>query len=431
MSLNTETKLVSKNKFYEQQYSIIEKMTAEKINAYYAESKTRTKLFFAEIGLFVGAILFSISFLLLLIFGYLAFFSNSTSSFVTQLKNNQNRIIWIAVLSILSIFNLLLMLLGFKKREQIKQEVVKKFNSYDIYKYIFKYFGLEEKFNRDEKNVFIPKYEQINFFRNIKNFNDIQIGTFAIVGKYPIYDLVTDDQYIKMQNLEYFSSKWYDLRLLAKKEAKKYLSKSKKSYMNQIEVQEYLDRFGLAVKLRNLKESISLTLFDKDNIYTPEEFEIVELDKKYSDLYIKTESKNELLPWLEENNLAFLEAIKNELNAYKYQDSTTIKNNLVNKLSLLIKKQEAFIWFDSSSKLLDLEIKLKTINKNKIIKTFVSRLIDDIYLIYLLLQLLVPFGLKLKDFEFDSEIKQMEEENKKPIENKEQNEELLKNQAEE
>lgn len=428
MSFNNETKLVSKNKFYEQQYSIIEKMTAEKINAYYAERKTRTKLFFSEVGLFVGAILFSIAFLLLLIFGYLTFFSNSQSTFITQLKSNQNKIIWIGVLSIFSILNLFTLLLGIKKRIQIKQEIVKKFNAYDIYKYIFKYFGLEEKFNRNEKNVFIPKYEQINFFRNIKNFNDIEMGTFAIVGKYPLYDLVTDDQYIKMQNLEYFSSKWYDLRFLTKKEAKKYLAKSKKTYINQIEIQEYLNRFGLAVKLRNLKESISLTLFDKNNIYTPAEFESVELDKKYNDLFIKTESKTELLPWLEENNLAFLEAIKNELSAYKYQDSATIKTNLVNKLSLLIKKQEAFIWFDSPSKLLDLYINLKTINKSKIIKIFVSRLIDDIYLIYLLLQLLVPFGLKLKDFEFDTEIKQMEKQAEQTTPAVENEEQIAKNQ---
>ena len=124
------------------------------------------------------------------------------------------------------------------------------------------------------------------------------------------------------------------------------------------------------------------------------------IDKKYDDLILKTEDEKLLMEWINENNLAFLEAIKNELNSYKYENE---KKNLINNLSLLIRNQEAFIWFNSKYEILDLNINLKSINRNKVIKTFVLRIIDDIYLIYLLLQLLIPFGLKLKDVQIQEE----------------------------
>lgn len=400
MDKNLETKLVSKRRFYEQQEKVINHMTTEKINDYYAKGKTRTKLFFAEVGLWIGLSLILISTLIFSIF-LLIMILNKDNNFAKKLNEANSKIIWFSILGAFELIGIMLFSVGIKNKKTIKKEIVKKFNAYDLYKYVFKYFGLEERFNRDEQNNIIPKYEQINFYRNIKNFKDLPNGSLAISGKYQIYDLVTEDQYIKAQNLEYFLSKWYDLRFLNKKEAKKILSKKNDSYLNQVEIREINKKFGMAIKLRNLKENINLTLFDKDNLYSPETYTFIEnVDKKYDDLILKTEDEKLLMEWINENNLAFLEAIKNELNSYKYENE---KKNLINNLSLLIRNQEAFIWFNSKYEILDLNLNLKSINRNKVIKTFVLRIIDDIYLIYLLLQLLIPFGLKLKDVQIQEE----------------------------
>lgn len=387
--MSSQTKLVSKNMFFEQQEKIIKKLTTDKINEFYSKGKNRNKIFFADIVLWISFTFFMISTLIFAIFSGLIYFwpNLETNVHINNIKNSQWT--WTIVFSSISAFTLLLLIICIRIRKNILKEIAKSFFAYDIYRYVFKYFGLHENFKRDE-GVIVPKYEAINFYRNTKNFNDIPNGSVSLFGKYPIYDLKTEEHYIKMQNIEYFCSKWYDARLLDPKKLKKVKKRKTNTYLNQIENFEVKKRFGIAVKLANLKEDISLTMFDKKNIFTPENYE--NFQTQFDNLNIKTSNLHALEEWNKKENLEFLNTIFLELDNYKFKN----KRQFIKNVSLMIRNREGFIWFDRNEEILDLNLKLKTLNKDKVIQQYIISMIDDLYLIYLILHLLLPFGFSLE-----------------------------------
>nr|WP_233749945.1 hypothetical protein [Mycoplasmopsis agalactiae] len=115
-------------------------------------------------------------------------------------------------------------------------------------------------------------------------------------------------------------------------------------------------------------------------------------------LNINSEEPSLMQKWASNtNNLSYLGDLKNEFDSIAINSSISLKNSRKDKsfakdLAILIKNQEAFIWFKTPTQLLDLYFKTPTLNKETVTELIVNKILDEFYLVYLSLMLLAPFG---------------------------------------
>lgn len=397
--MSVSNKLISKEAFIRSKRPTINKLTTQLINNYYADKKKSKKINWAKGGLWSGVGIFLSGLLLLITTIVLfalyfrkkeTFFENNSEWFFGML---------FGISLTLTIPGLIVLLIGQKAKKYVLKDVIIKFDKYKLIKKLFNFFTLGYKENTiDENNKIHKNYDLINFYKNTHNFKNLEFGFAPIHKKYEQYEALTNNQYLKMQNVYYEGSIWHDLASINRKLKKQLIKAKSRTYGQLIEQKLSVKRFGIAVKLRELNPEVNVSFFDKDNFYTPSDYTSVELPKAYEKLLLKSNNHAVLKAWLDQkNNLEFLNEIYNELTISQISVPNTKANKkyLLNNLSFLIRNTEAFIWFDIPFELIDLIFEAKTINKEDIIETLTNKLMDDFYLIYLALQLLVPFGLEI------------------------------------
>ncbi|WP_029513659.1 MAG2810 family protein [Mycoplasmopsis primatum] len=402
--MNNYNLLLSKEKFYQQQFTTIKNAISEKINEYYANKKNSRKINLASIGFWIALPLAIIGTLLMLIATGILVYVLFWAKDVSWLGNANNYRPLLASLFSVSIVialsGFIVLWLSIKAKRFLKADVLSCINNRHLTDYLFKYFGLSPKYLYNETNDKIISYDVINFYKNVHNFNDL-LHHNLICGKYELYEALTSQQYFKMQNLEYYDELWLDKSKIDKKLYKKLKLVNASEYKNKVQVTKRELRFGLAAKISNIDKNIALTLFDENKLYTPNNYIKVTLPTEFESLNLYAEQPQLLTKWIEEKgNLDYLVNLKNQLNkivinnplAKKQKNKP--KNNPQN-ISLLLRNQEAFIWFETPTELLDLSFAINTLNKDKIIDILVNKILDDFYAIYLFIQLLAPFGYDL------------------------------------
>nr|WP_307907112.1 hypothetical protein [Mycoplasmopsis bovis] len=213
-----------------------------------------------------------------------------------------------------------------------------------------------------------------------------------------MYEALSNKQFIKMQNIEYRNEEWLAINNLSNKEIKRLKKAKAKVYKGKIQRIEHNLYFGIATKLLNLNKSVSVTLFDEFNNYTPESFKKLDVKDEFSILNISSEDTELMQKWANDiSNLSYLNDLKNEFDSIAINSSISLKNSRRDKsfakdLSIFIKNQEAFIWFKTPTQLLDLSFKSPTLNKDEITELIVNKILDEFYLVYLSLMFLAPFG---------------------------------------
>lgn len=391
--------VISKEKYESQKNMGSYNRAIQELNNYLSQKKIIKKMGWAKIGYWIGlsfwviGLILSIAFSILIPFYYRkqdgGFWQNHSDAFFGT---------FYGIGFVLLAIGLIIYFIGRKDREFLQRDIIVKFDRVPILVNMFKYFGLEYREAKDENGNIDKVYKPLNFFKNIHNFNNWDSSYAPVNGKYEQYNAANNEEYIKLQNLEYSASIWVKENILSKKELRKLLRTNSASYKDLYERKKTFKRFGIAVKLWNLNPQITLTMFDKNDNYTPEGFHQLKLEEQYQDLYIKTNNPEALASWAQnKNNLDFISEIYQDLSITKI---STINNKKENSLplknpSLLIRNQEAFIWFDTPEELLDLQYVNKSLDKNTVAEILSKKLNDDLYVVYLALQLLVPFGLKI------------------------------------
>ncbi|ADN68990.1 MAG2810 family protein [Mycoplasmopsis fermentans] len=397
--MSVSNKLISKEAFIRSKRPTINKLTTQLINNYYADKKKSKRINWAKGGLWSGVGIFLLG--LLLLITTIALFALYFRKKETFFENNSEWFFGMlfGISLTLTIPGLIVLLIGQKAKKYVLKDVITKFDKYKLIKKLFNFFTLGYKENIvDENNKIHKNYDLINFYKNTHNFKNFEFGFAPIHKKYEQYEALTDNQYLKMQNVYYEGNIWHDLASINHKLKKQLIKAKSRTYGQLIEQKLSVKRFGIAVKLRELNPEVNVSFFDKDNFYTPSDYTSVELPKAYEKLLLKSNNHAVLKAWLDQkNNLEFLNEIFNELTISQISVPNTKANKkyLLNNLSFLIRNTEAFIWFDIPFELIDLIFEAKTINKEDIIETLTNKLMDDFYLIYLALQLLVPFGLEI------------------------------------
>ncbi|UUD35741.1 hypothetical protein NPA07_02595 [Mycoplasmopsis caviae] len=398
--MSVSNKLVSKESFIRSKRPTISKLTTQLINNYFADRKKSRKINWAKSGFWSGVSIFVLGLLLLITIVFLFVFDYFRNM---QLLGKIKRELFYGIMlgtSFSFIFlGLIVLIIGHRAKKYVLKDVITSLDKYKLIKKLFNFFTLGYKENIDEDGNNTDKnYELINFYKNTHNFSDLKSGFAPICKKYEQYEALTTNQYIKMHNIEYQGSIWHNINSLSRKIKKRVLKTNAQTYGNLIEQKLTKKRFGIAVKLKNLNPEVNVSLFDKDNIYTPNDYKSIDIPKSYEKLLIKSNNPFVLESWLnQKNNLEFLNEIYNELIISQISVPNTKANKkfLIDNLSFIVRNTEAFIWFDIPFELVDLIFIAKNINKEDIIETIVNKLMDDFYLIYLALQLLVPFGLEI------------------------------------
>ncbi|WP_406617569.1 MAG2810 family protein [Mycoplasmopsis adleri] len=244
----------------------------------------------------------------------------------------------------------------------------------------------------------IISYNVINFYKNIHNFRDLSTYNLTL-GKYEMYEASTVNQFFKMQNLLYVDNSWVDTTDLDKKTLRSLYRMNASTYKNKIELDERKLRFGIATRIGNINKDFNITLFDNNDCFTAPELKLITLDKEYESIVLNAIDNQLLRNWLkDENNLKYIKDLRNQITSLKINNPVAKRRSnksLVKNLSLVLRNQEAFIWFDTNCELLDVAYITKTLNPKNIIDAITNKLLDDFYLIYLVIQLLAPFGLDL------------------------------------
>nr|WP_307907749.1 hypothetical protein [Mycoplasmopsis bovis] len=263
--------------------------------------------------------------------------------------------------------------------------------------HLLDYINLKPRYENDENGNKIVNFGHISFFKNTSNFKNL--SKFNVINnKYEMYEALSNKQFIKMQNIEYRNEEWLAINNLSNKEIKRLKKAKAKVYKGKIQRIEHNLYFGIATKLLNLNKSVSVTLFDEFNNYTPESFKKLDVKDEFSILNISSEDTELMQKWANDiSNLSYLNDLKNEFDSIAINSSISLKNSRRDKsfakdLSIFIKNQEAFIWFKTPTQLLDLSFKSPTLNKDEITELIVNKILDEFYLVYLSLMFLAPFG---------------------------------------
>lgn len=392
--------ILSREKFNHQQYAPVKGIVKAKLNEYYAEKKNSRKINLATVGAYVSIPLFIIAVILLL--------SSVAISFVVIFKTGNNwllqpdhfRPLLASLYSLAFVFLIawcILYPIVFNARVFLKRDIVASVNNRELTDHLLDYIGLKPLYKNDENDNKIVNFANISFFKNTSNFKNL--SKFNVINnKYEMYEAVSNKQLIRMQNIEFRSEEWIKLNDLSNKEIKKL--KSAKSFIYKDKIQKIENKlyFGIAAKLLNLNKNVSLTLFDELNNYTPEGFKKVEVKDEFMTLNINSEEPSLMQKWASDtNNLSYLSDLKNEFDSIAINSSISLKNSRKDKsfakdLAILIKNQEAFIWFKTPTQLLDLYFKTPTLNKETVTELIVNKILDEFYLVYLSLMFLAPFG---------------------------------------
>ncbi|MCE6061561.1 hypothetical protein J8A71_01445 [Mycoplasmopsis agalactiae] len=392
--------ILSREKFNHQQYAPVKGIVKAKLNEYYAEKKNSRKINLATVGAYVSIPLFIIAVILLL--------SSVAISFVVIFKTGNNwllqpdhfRPLLASLYSLAFVFLIawcILYPIVFNARVFLKRDIVASVNNRELTDHLLDYIGLKPLYKNDENDNKIVNFANISFFKNTSNFKNL--SKFNVINnKYEMYEAVSNKQLIRMQNIEFRSEEWIKLNDLSNKEIKKL--KSAKSFIYKDKIQKIENKlyFGIAAKLLNLNKNVSLTLFDELNNYTPEGFKKVEVKDEFMTLNINSEEPSLMQKWASDtNNLSYLSDLKNEFDSITINSSISLKNSRKDKsfakdLAILIKNQEAFIWFKTPTQLLDLYFKTPTLNKETVTELIVNKILDEFYLVYLSLMFLAPFG---------------------------------------
>ncbi|CBH40509.1 MAG2810 family protein [Mycoplasmopsis agalactiae] len=392
--------ILSREKFNHQQYAPVKGIVKAKLNEYYAEKKNSRKINLATVGAYVSIPLFIIAVILLL--------SSVAISFVVIFKTGNNwllqpdhfRPLLASLYSLAFVFLIawcILYPIVFNARVFLKRDIVASVNNRELTDHLLDYIGLKPLYKNDENDNKIVNFANISFFKNTSNFKNL--SKFNVINnKYEMYEAVSNKQLIRMQNIEFRSEEWIKLNDLSNKEIKKLKSAKSLIYKDKIQKIENKLYFGIAAKLLNLNKNVSLTLFDELNNYTPEGFKKVEVKDEFMTLNINSEEPSLMQKWASDtNNLSYLSDLKNEFDSIAINSSISLKNSRKDKsfakdLAILIKNQEAFIWFKTPTQLLDLYFKTPTLNKETVTELIVNKILDEFYLVYLSLMFLAPFG---------------------------------------
>ncbi|MBZ4195480.1 MAG2810 family protein [Mycoplasma tauri] len=406
--------ILSKEKFYDQQFLAVKNTVKEKINNFYADKKNLSKLYLSHSGFWAGLSIFCIGLLLLsitfLLFCLILFWAPNHLSEDAWLRKYNN---YFPLLISLITLSLAMIIPGsitywfaIKAKKYVKANVISSINNRILVDYFFKYFELTPQYlDGDSSNI---NYESINFYKNTNNIKDLK-NYNLITQKYEMYEARTRQQYIKMQNLLFRKTKWCQLDNLSKKVYKKALKNKKLFYKDRIEITEDELYFGIAAKLINLDKNVNLTLFDDKDNYTPDGYKLLNESKQIMNLNLRSSNSNALDKWVNDsNNLQYLIDLKNTINKTTINvpdKKSKIKNHYqkIDNLGMLIRNQEAFIWFKTPFELLDMHFEIYTFKKDKLVDLYVNKILDDAYVVYLVMQLLTPFGfdinIKINDIE--------------------------------
>ncbi|WP_331706679.1 MAG2810 family protein [Mycoplasmopsis agalactiae] len=392
--------ILSREKFNHQKYAPVKGIVKAKLNEYYAEKKNSRKINLATVGAYVSIPLFIIAVILLL--------SSVAISFVVIFKTGNSwllqpdhfRPLLASLYSLAFVFLIawcILYPIVFNARVFLKRDIVASVNNRELTDHLLDYIGLKPLYKNDESGNKIVNFANISFFKNTSNFKNL--SKFNVINnKYEMYEAVSNKQLIRMQNIEFRSEEWIKINDLSNKEIKKLKSAKSLIYKDKIQKIENKLYFGIAAKLLNLNKNVSLTLFDELNNYTPEGFKKVEVKDEFMSLNINSEEPSLMQKWASyTNNLSYLSDLKNEFDSIAINSSISLKNSRKDKsfakdLAILIKNQEAFIWFKTPTQLLDLYFKTPTLNKETVTELIVNKILDEFYLVYLSLMFLAPFG---------------------------------------
>ncbi len=152
--------------------------------------------------------------------------------------------------------------------------------------HLLDYINLKPRYENDENGNKIVNFGHISFFKNTSNFKNL--SKFNVINnKYEMYEALSNKQFIKMQNIEYRNEEWLAINNLSNKEIKRLKKAKAKVYKGKIQRIEHNLYFGIATKLLNLNKSVSVTLFDEFNNYTPESFKKLDVKDEFSILNIR------------------------------------------------------------------------------------------------------------------------------------------------
>ncbi|WP_282460727.1 MAG2810 family protein [Mycoplasmopsis bovis] len=393
--------ILSREKFNHQQYASVKGIVKSKLNEYYSDKKNSRKINLATVGIYTSIPLFIIGAILLL--------SSITISFVVTFKTGKNewllnpdhfRPLLASLYSLSFVFLIawcILYPIALRARIFLKKDIVASVNNRDLTDHLLDYINLKPRYENDENGNKIVNFGHISFFKNTSNFKNL--SKFNVINnKYEMYEALSNKQFIKMQNIEYRNEEWLAINNLSNKEIKRLKKAKAKVYKGKIQRIEHNLYFGIATKLLNLNKSVSVTLFDEFNNYTPESFKKLDVKDEFSILNISSEDTELMQKWANDiSNLSYLNDLKNEFDSIAINSSISLKNSRRDKsfakdLSIFIKNQEAFIWFKTPTQLLDLSFKSPTLNKDEITELIVNKILDEFYLVYLSLMFLAPFG---------------------------------------
>ncbi|WP_051590852.1 MAG2810 family protein [Mycoplasmopsis felifaucium] len=396
--MNNYNLILSKDKFREQQYTTIKNATESKINTFFKQKENAKRLSFATVGFLTTLILFIVGVALLLSTVSLNIYTTLGLKKGNWLFDNSKPFFWTMYSISLAISLICGVCYVIAKRERIslKRDVILSFNGRNIIDYLFKYIGLNPKYDFNEMGAKIINYSPINFYKNTSNFADLA-NYNLVLGKYELYEATTKNQYFKLQNLLYHDNSWVDISSVDNKTFKKIMKYNANVYKSRVELDENVRRFGIAAKILNINKDFNITLFDANNNYSSAELFKIELDKQFDSIVLNAKRNVLLSEWLEdENNLKYLKELHEfitSINIYNPAKKQHIKKNSIKSLSLVLRNQEAFIWFDTNCELFDLAFSSYTLKAPEIVDIITNKIIDDFYLVYLLIQLLAPFGL--------------------------------------
>lgn len=393
--------ILSREKFNHQQYASVKGIVKSKLNEYYSDKKNSRKINLATVGIYTSIPLFIIGAILLL--------SSIAISFVVIFKTGKNewllnpdhfRPLLASLYSLSFVFLIawcILYPIALRARIFLKKDIVASVNNRDLTDHLLDYINLKPRYENDENGNKIVNFGHISFFKNTSNFKNL--SKFNVINnKYEMYEALSNKQFIKMQNIEYRNEEWLAINNLSNKEIKRLKKAKAKVYKGKIQRIEHNLYFGIATKLLNLNKSVSVTLFDEFNNYTPESFKKLDVKDEFSILNISSEDTELMQKWANDiSNLSYLNDLKNEFDSIAINSSISLKNSRRDKsfakdLSIFIKNQEAFIWFKTPTQLLDLSFKSPTLNKDEITELIVNKILDEFYLVYLSLMFLAPFG---------------------------------------
>ncbi|WP_027120645.1 MAG2810 family protein [Mycoplasmopsis lipofaciens] len=414
--MNKEKCIISKQMFEAQIKNLILKSIIKELDTFFNTKKTKKNLIWINIlrWIFVTILLLGILSLIASLGTLIAFLFTEKLTFIEK-----NKSWFFATFFMLSFLGIIIgsffTFIAWKKKKNFCEDVIDSFNSYATLKILFNYFNLKMHLNINDENLIVPNKNIISFFKNIKKFNDLDKNSIYIQDKYEQFEAYNAEQFFKFQNIEYLTKYWINKKTLTNKELRKMKKNNVQKYRNSYEKNLITKRFAVAAKINSLNRDISISLFDYDNLFTSSEFKKIEVAKAYEILNLKSKNPEYLEKWLEQkSNLEFLLELYKEINLTKINNPSISIKNLIKiknkRLSIHIENQEAYIWFDCPHEIIELNFSSPSVIKEDIAEIIANKYINDFYTIYLLLELLTPFGLKL-------DIVNLQNKNLKNIEN--------------